>query len=133
MVSIASFVKKKGYQEKISKEKEQMSAISKEMKKLNLISNNNNDAKIKNNGFGRFFGFKDNSSFKNKKYNKDNQNKILEEHYSHNVFSRFSKTIKIEALLGIVVLFVASILTITSPPAASMNMKCLLPHRQQQQ
>ena len=30
VVSIASFVKKKGYQEKISKEKEQMSAISKE-------------------------------------------------------------------------------------------------------
>ena len=123
VVSIASFVKKKGYQEKISKEKEQMSAISKESSKSSIfISNNNNDAKIKNNGFGRFFGFKDNSSFKNKKYNKDNQNKILEEHYSHNVFSRFSKTIKIEALLGIVVLFVASILTITSPPAASMNM-----------
>ncbi len=123
VVSIASFVKKKGYQEKISKEKEQMPAISKESSKSSIfISNNNNDAKIKNNGFGRFFGFKDNSSFKNKKYNKDNQNKILEEHYSHNVFSRFSKTIKIEALLGIVVLFVASILTITSPPAASMNM-----------
>ena len=123
VVSIASFVKKKGYQEKISKEKEQMSAISKESSKSSIfISNNNNNAKIKNNGLGRFFGFKDDSSFKNKKYNKDNQNKILEEHYSHNVFSRFSKTIKIEALLGIVVLFVASILTITSPPAASMNM-----------
>ena len=100
VVSIASFVKKKGYQEKISKEKEQMPAISKESSKSSIFfSNNNNDAKIKNNGFGRFFGFKDSSSFKNKKYNKDNQNKILEEHYSHNVFSRFSKTIKIEALL----------------------------------
>src|SRR6478609_5788118 len=123
VVSISSIVKKKGYQEKISKEKEQMSAISKGSSKSSFfISNNNNNAKIKNNGLSRFFGFKYNSYFKNKKYNKDNQNKILEEHYSHNVFSRFSKTIKIEALLGIVVLFVASILTITSPPAASMNM-----------
>jgi len=122
VVSIASIVKKKGYQEKISKEKEQMSAISKERSKSSIfISNNNNNTKIKNNGLNRFFGFKNNSYFKNKKYNKDNQNKILEEHYFHNVFSRFSKTIKIEALLGIVVLFFASILTITSPPAASMN------------
>ncbi len=46
-----------------------------------------------------------------KKYNKK----------KYNVYSRFSKTIKIESLIGIVVLFFASILTITSPPG-SMSM-----------
>lgn len=39
----------------------------------------------------------------------------------YNVYSRFSKTIKIESIIGIVVLFFASILTITSPPG-SMSM-----------
>ncbi|HXT83326.1 MAG TPA: CopD family protein [Verrucomicrobiae bacterium] len=39
----------------------------------------------------------------------------------YNIYSRFSKTIKIESIIGIVVLFFASILTITSPPG-SMNM-----------
>src|SRR6476661_3723484 len=68
VVSIASFGKKNGYQEKISKEKEQMSAMSEEKSKSSIfISNNNNNAKIKNNGLSRFFGFKNNSYFKKKK------------------------------------------------------------------
>ena len=34
---------------------------------------------------------------------------------------KFSKTIKIESLIGIAVLFAASFLTITSPPSISMQ------------
>jgi hypothetical protein len=44
---------------------------------------------------------------------------------SNEVYTKFSKTIKIESLLAIVVLFFASILTITSPPA-SMNMPSMM-------
>jgi putative copper export protein/methionine-rich copper-binding protein CopC len=48
-----------------------------------------------------------------------------EEIRSNEVYAKFSKTIKIESILAIVVLFFASILTITSPPA-SMNMPSMM-------
>ncbi|MGN6630343.1 MAG: copper resistance CopC/CopD family protein [Candidatus Nitrosocosmicus sp.] len=48
-----------------------------------------------------------------------------EEIKSSEVYAKFSKTIKIESILAIVVLFFASILTITSPPA-SMNMPSMM-------
>jgi copper transport protein len=43
--------------------------------------------------------------------------------HSNNAISKFSKTIKIESLIGIGVLFVASLLTITSPPSMMAMMQ----------
>jgi copper transport protein len=80
----------------------------------------------KANGIGRSFSFIKRYSNGNEKYNKDNENKIIGKDYTFNIFSQFSKTIKIESLIGIAVLFVASILTITSPPAMNMSSSMMM-------
>ncbi len=80
----------------------------------------------KANGIGRSFSFIKRYSNGNEKYSKDNENKIIGKDYTFNIFSQFNKTIKIESLIGIAVLFVASILTITSPPAMNMSSSMMM-------
>ena len=63
---------------------------------------------------------------RNKSHIKDHENRIDRKNYTRDTYSRFSKTIKIESLLAIVVLFVASILTITSPPSMNMSSSMMM-------
>ena len=53
---------------------------------------------------------------------KQKQNKETTESNQINIFGKFSKTIKIESLIAIGVLLVASLLTTTSPPSSSTSM-----------
>lgn len=53
--------------------------------------------------------------------NKNNNNPLRDKGKIKDISSRFSKTIKIESLLAMGVLLVASLLTITSPPAMNMG------------
>ena len=69
----------------------------------------------------KFFNIKNKNSNENKNYSNNDENMLTEKEYTNDTYSKFSKTIKLESLLAIAVLFIASILTITSPPA-SMDM-----------
>ncbi len=88
-------------------------------KKKTLQSFFSNKNRIINNS--KFFNIKDKNSNENKNYINDDENMLTEKEYTSDTYSKFSKTIKLESLLAIAVLFIASILTITSPPA-SMDM-----------
>jgi copper transport protein len=58
-----------------------------------------------------------------KKGKQDQQGERIKAHFplQHDPSGRFSKTIKIESLIGIGVLVAASFLTITSPPSISLQ------------
>lgn len=121
MVNLTSVTKKRDAEKKAEE-----GILSKEKKTSGFLSN-----KIKISSNERFFSNRNEGNIndgdidlsKSRNYKKDEENKMVKGKglNAHSVYSRFSKTIKIESLLGIAALFVASILTITSPPA-SMNM-----------
>ena len=56
---------------------------------------------------------------------KNNNNRLKDKGKIKDIPSRFSKTIKIESLLAMGVLLVASLLTITSPPAMNMGISSM--------
>jgi copper transport protein len=116
IISIASIVKKSRKEENTTTE---TATTFKEKKKIqtNIFS-----SETKANGIGRSFSFIKRYPNGNEKDRKDNENKrSIERDFTSDIFSRFNNTIKIESLIGIAVLFVASILTITSPPAMNMS------------
>lgn len=98
------------------------SIFKKEAKKQTILLSTMN--KVMDNG--RFFNYNKRFSNGNKNDIKDHENRITSKDSTRDIYSRFSKTIKIESLLGIVVLFVASILTITSPPSMNMSSSIMM-------
>jgi copper transport protein len=104
-----------------SKDREQSKTSSspfKETKKTLQSFFSNKNRTINNSGF---FNTLNKNSNENKNYSNNDENLSTGKKYTNDTYSRFSKTIKLESLLAIAVLFIASILTITSPPA-SMDM-----------
>ena len=93
-----------------------MSSLKEKEKKQPSLFSSKINVKI----IGRYFSFIKRQSNEDEKYNKYNENKIIGKDNISDIYSRFNKTIKIESLIGIAVLFFASILTITSPPAMNM-------------
>jgi copper transport protein len=83
-----------------------------------------NVGKVSNND--KFFNIKKKFFNRENIYSKSGENRITVKNHTSNIYSRFSKTIKIESLLGIAVLFVASILTITSPPSMNMSSSMMM-------
>jgi copper transport protein len=114
---IGSIAKKDGN----TKDRQQSKILSSTFKdkKKTLQSSFSKKNRIINNS--KFFNIKDKNSNENKNYINDDKNMLTEKEYTSDTYSKFSKTIKLESLLAIAVLFIASILTITSPPA-SMDM-----------
>jgi hypothetical protein len=83
-----------------------------------------NAGKVSNND--KFFNIKKKFFNRGNIYSKSGENRTTGKNHTGNIYSRFSKTIKIESLLGIAVLFVASILTITSPPSMNMSSSMMM-------
>ncbi|MDQ6723909.1 MAG: CopD family protein, partial [Thermoproteota archaeon] len=79
-------------------------------------------------GNGRLSSFNARYSYgnRNKSHSKGHENRIDHKNHTCDTYSRFSKTIKIESIIAIVVLFVASILTITSPPSMNMSSSMMM-------
>ena len=123
IISIATIANKSRKKENTTAAATTTTSLFKEKKKIqpSIFS-----SETKTNGIGRTFSFIKRYSNGNEKYSKDNENKIIEKDYTFNIFSQFNKTIKIESLIGIAVLFVASILTITSPPAMNMSSSMMM-------
>jgi putative copper export protein/methionine-rich copper-binding protein CopC len=111
-------ITKKGNNIKDREPSELSSSTFKDTKKKLQSFFSNKNTTISN---SKFFNTLNKNSNENKNYSNNYENLITEKEYTDNTYSKFNKTIKIESLLAIAVLFIASILTITSPPA-SMDM-----------
>ena len=120
---IGSIAKKSSNTKDREQSKISSSSSSFKEKKKTLQSFFSNKNRLINNS--KFFNTTDKNSNENKNYINDNENMLTKKEYTKDTYSKFSKTIKLESLLAIAVLFIASILTITSPPA-SMDMPSMM-------
>jgi putative copper export protein/methionine-rich copper-binding protein CopC len=116
MITIASNTRRSSKKETTS-----TSALKED---IGYQSPHSNVDKVSNND--KFFNIKKKFFNRENIYSKSGENRTTGKNYTSNIYSRFSKTIKIESLLGIAVLFVASILTITSPPSMNMSSSMMM-------